>query len=820
MGMLDSAIEYSNRGWIVHPLTGPKSGGPSAGKRPIIKKWQYMAQPHNEHQLRQWFDNTSYNLGLVCGKASDIIVIDVDHDLFKHEIFDGIDVETIRSRRTKGRGHIFFKYTDKIKSQKHHDLGFEILSTGSNAVLTPSIHASGDIYSWIDPDIKVAEFPDELINHIDSLVARKKYISSLVGKGRKCFRKLWSDKPDVHGADGREMMLAFCTELKANAATLDDVLFVAKMMYGKDFDVERTTTEYNNADKNKPWKCATLSQKLPKYVDCSSCNTNKKSKIVDTVSKTNLPDVMDVAESIHENSPFVYDNTRCFWLWLDNHYTRVDETDVVSAVLEQTGNIAYLKRSLKGEILDAVRITGRRTAVLPLPGGWIQFDNMTIDIHTGDEFQAEPSRFYTSPIPHNISTSSDTPNIDQLFTDWVGEDMKQILYEVCAYCMLPSYTIHRMFWFLGTGRNGKGRFMALIRKIIGTPNTTSTDLERLADSRFESAKMFKKLVAFVGETDHNILKRTNLLKSLTGDDPISAEFKNKEPFDFFNTAKILIATNSLPGIEDKTDGWYSRNIIIDFPNQFSEGKDIIGAIEEWEVENMCRKCINILKDLIIKGEFFGEGSIKDKRTRYEEASNPVKMFMDMYCEDDINTDIPMFTFREAFIPFLEERGYRKMSNKEISMRLKIEGYTIENKRMGDKVWKCLIGINLVGLNIDTGGRVTDNCLKDSATVTKCNTTRRLDNLNVTDVTLIPTQKTIYKKQVESSVTSVTSVTDGSQMNLVKALITFKKANYQMTGIVDADQFTYEFCQLYDKVWKSKASVVLDHVKKLNERNWR
>ena len=782
MNILEAAIHYSKLGWVVHPLTGPQSGSTSAGKRPIVKKWQYMSIPHDEKQLKQWFENTLNNLGLVCGKASNIIVIDIDNDLFTDELLQNIQVETLRSKRTTGRGHIFFQYTDKLKSQKHHDLGFEILSDGNNAVLSPSVHVSGDVYNWIDSSISIAPFPDELISNINKLVERKKRVAAIVGKCRECFRAAYSKKSDMHGADGREMMVAFATELKAKGATVEDMLFIAKIMYGKDFDAARTELEFRNIDESKTWKCSTLSQKLPGFVNCASCNTNKKDVVKMVVSKTDLPSVMDVADSIHINSPYIYDASKCFWLWIDNHYARVDEIDVVSAVLDHTGNTAYLRRALKGEILDAIRVTGRKTAVLPLPANWIQFTNMVVDVATGDEFQADPGSFYTSPIPHNIGQSIDTPNIDQLFTDWVGEDSKEILYEICAYCMLPSYPIHRMFWFLGTGRNGKGRFMALVRKIIGAQNITSTDLERLADSRFESAKLFKKLVAFVGETDHNILKRTNLLKSLTGDDPVSGEFKNKEPFDFFNTAKILIATNSLPGIEDKTDGWYSRNIIIDFPNQFPEGKDIIGDIEEWEIENMCRKCINKLKDLLSCGEFNGEGSIEDKRNRYEEASNPIKMFLDLYCEEDVNNDIPMFIFRDAFLPFLEERGYRKMSDREISMKLKSEGHLIKPQRIAGKSWRCLIGTKLVNIIknkkpivVDkTYGSVTLNCLNDDRSVTKCNTNSS-DEKTPCYTCYTNSQSEGHIEDIsENTVTSVTSVTERSQrdiVNFIKATIT-------------------------------------------------
>ncbi len=774
MDILEAAIHYSKLGWVVHPLTGPHSGSTSAGKRPIVKKWQYMATPHDEKQLKQWFENTSNNLGLVCGKASNIIVIDIDNDLFTDELLHNIEVDTLRSKRTTGRGHIFFQYTDKLKSQKHHDLGFEVLSDGNNAALSPSVHVSGDVYDWIDSSIPVAPFPKQLISNINKLVERKKRVAAIVGKCRECFRAAYSKKSDMHGADGREMMVAFATELKAKGATVEDMLFIAKIMYGKDFDAARTELEFRNIDESKTWKCSTLSQKLPRFVSCASCNTNKKETIKTVVSKTDMPSVMDVAQSLHENSPYIYDNSKCFWLWIDNHYANVDEIDVVSAILDHTGNMSYLHRSLKGEVLDAIRITGRKTAVLPLPGTWIQFTNMVVDVATGDEFQADPGSFYTSPIPHNISDSTDTPNIDQLFTDWVGEDRKEILYEICAYCMLPSYPIHRMFWFLGTGRNGKGRFMALIRKLIGTHNTTSTDLERMAESRFESAKLFKKLVAFVGETDHNILKRTNLLKSLTGDDVISGEFKNKGLFDFLNTAKILIATNSLPGIEDKTDGWYSRNIIIDFPNKFTEGNDVIGQIDEWELENLCRKCINKLTDLIKLGQFTDEGTVDDKRNRYEEASNPIKMFLDLYCEEDVNNDIPMFIFRDAFLPFLEDRGYRKMSEREISMKLKNEGYLIKNQRMADKIWRCLIGTKFVNMEkaktpiiIDKNdGSVTLNCLNEEKSVTKCNTNSSDEKTPCYTCYTNSHIEGHIEDMIKNTVTNVTSVTELSQRDIV------------------------------------------------------
>ena len=94
----------------------------------------------------------------------------------------------------------------------------------------------------------------------------------------------------------------------------------------------------------------------------------------------------------------------------------------------------------------------------------------------------------------------------------------------------------------------------------------------------------------MGETNFNEMSRTSKLKKLTGGDLIGFEYKNKNPFEAKNYAKILIATNSLPTTSDKTLGFYRRWMIIDFPNQFSEKKDILKDIPEEEYESLALKC--------------------------------------------------------------------------------------------------------------------------------------------------------------------------------------------------------------------------------------
>ena len=50
-------------------------------------------------------------------------------------------------------------------------------------------------------------------------------------------------------------------------------------------------------------------------------------------------------------------------------------------------------------------------------------------------------------------------------------------------------------------------------------------------------------------------------------------------------AKIIINSNSLPNSLDTSDGFYRRWLIVNFPNEFPEGRDIIATIQKEKIIN-------------------------------------------------------------------------------------------------------------------------------------------------------------------------------------------------------------------------------------------
>ena len=185
----------------------------------------------------------------------------------------------------------------------------------------------------------------------------------------------------------------------------------------------------------------------------------------------------------------------------------------------------------------------------------------------------------------------------------------------------------------------------------------------------------------MGETNFNEMRKTSLLKKLSGGDLIGFEYKGKNPFEEKNYAKILIATNNLPATTDKTVGFYRRWMIIDFPNQFTETKDILADIPDEEYNSLALRCCVTLKSLMEKRAFTNEGTIDDRMKKYEDKSNFLEQFLKTYTIEDGEGYISKSDFYKKFIGWCKENRHREMAENTVGLAMKKLGVDSSRKYM-------------------------------------------------------------------------------------------------------------------------------------------
>jgi hypothetical protein len=129
-------------------------------KKPLVNWKSYQKRQANAGQLELWFGNDNRpNIGLVCGKVSgNLVVLDFDSETLWTEWLGNWDEDKFGSIN-KGtpvvkthRGYQVYLRTRQIVNTQRLN-GIDIQGEGSYVVAPPSVHPTGKIYEFINPDV-------------------------------------------------------------------------------------------------------------------------------------------------------------------------------------------------------------------------------------------------------------------------------------------------------------------------------------------------------------------------------------------------------------------------------------------------------------------------------------------------------------------------------------------------------------------------------------------------------------------------------------------------------------------------------------------
>jgi len=379
------------------------------------------------------------------------------------------------------------------------------------------------------------------------------------------------------------------------------------------------------------------------------------------------------AEDFITKQPVFYDRAGLWWLWDSSmeYWKLTDEVDVLNGI-QQELNVDVIDSKSRTEILNSLKQEGRKYQPVAADPKIIQFKNGLVHLDDPSAMIIpNPRYFITNPLPYNLGESDETPTMDKIFEEWVGKEYVQTLYEIIAYGLVRDYPLKRIFCFPGVGNNGKGCYFNLIANFVGKENIVTTEIELLSQNRFEVYKLYKKLFCFMSETDEVALRKTLWLKKLSGNDLIDFERKHaKETFRDTNHAKLMISTNLLPPSPDQTVGWYDRWFIIDFVKEFDGSQDILETIPEIEYENLGKKCVNLLIQLLSSRKFTNQGDFEERKKRYIERSDPLGKFLEEFTDEDLESHIWRFDFEKKFRDWCIDHNHKPVSESAIGRKMK------------------------------------------------------------------------------------------------------------------------------------------------------
>ncbi len=169
--LLEYAISYASRGWRVLPVfpvddygvctCAKRSRCASAGKHPLNRNGSTGATTDLDTIRDWWNKHPTANIGVATGRASNLVVLDVDPRNGGLETIYKVAPDLVAQMQDKsvdspvcdtggGGFHVFYRYPGFEASSRVLGPGLDFKSDGGYVVAAPSRHASLRLYEWSD----------------------------------------------------------------------------------------------------------------------------------------------------------------------------------------------------------------------------------------------------------------------------------------------------------------------------------------------------------------------------------------------------------------------------------------------------------------------------------------------------------------------------------------------------------------------------------------------------------------------------------------------------------------------------------------------
>ena len=632
--MKEWALHYAEMGLAVFPLV-------CRDKVPAVVGGCKVATTERTTIERWWDKNPQYNIGIATGnKSSGLVVIDLDVD--KNKGIDGYDVlrdwqnkhgklpETWQSITGRGGYHYFYK--DAIVHSNRVGLyeGVDIRGEGGYIVAPPSVHPNGNIYEW-------EQGPEEYeIAQVDNIV--NDFL-----KGEKQRR------------DSEHKTNFKVPELIPEGKRVDTIvrLIASLRTKGLDDDAIKAAVRVENEKRcNPPLKEKELEKAVfpalkrdwqvnsPYYNNFNAMNENDNKYVNEVLKKLNELNAVERFPMNDRGSADLfatvfmdvsrYNPTKKDWMYYDGTRWVADQEGMRAKRNAKTLADALVRYSVTVSLPD-----DKRQSYIKYAAGMMNYRSRNVmvtdakDLNFFDNTELDKDDFLLNCKNCVLDLSGDQPKELEHKADLLLSKICNANYNPAATCTLWEKTVNEIMqgdsskieylqkmsgrfltgdtseeefyiFFGATTRNGKSTITELLLYLLGDYATTISP-ESLAikvnkDSRTASpdiAKLAGTRFVVASEPPRRMLFDSSLVKTLTGRDTVSARFLHENEFQFKPKFKLILNSNYLPVISDKTVFSSNRVKVIPFERHFTEkeqNKHLKEQLQQ-EIDGILNWCI-------------------------------------------------------------------------------------------------------------------------------------------------------------------------------------------------------------------------------------
>lgn len=306
--------------------------------------------------------------------------------------------------------------------------------------------------------------------------------------------------------------------------------------------------------------------------------------------------------------------------------------------------------------------------------------NGTLDLRTGElrEHRREDRITKLADVPYDPDAKA------PIFERFLGrimpsEEVRAFLQRAAGYSATGDASERALFINHGTGDNGKSTLQEVLAAALGEyamaasadtflakrPGTIPNDVARLKGARYVRAS----------ETGEGRRLDEALIKSMTGNEEISARHLYGESFDFKPTHKIWLSTNHKPEIRGTDNGIWNRIRFVPFAEKITE-KEKDPKLPEKLKGELPGVLAWIVRGAIAwwAGGLQAPEAVRAATSEYREEMDTLAAFVSECCVEGQNHSVQAKPLYDAYTGWCEENGERYEKSKRFYQQLIERGY--------------------------------------------------------------------------------------------------------------------------------------------------
>lgn len=688
----------------------------SAGKAPVLNDWS-SRDDTSEREIHLWFNkNPKYNIGLVLGKTKywNLVGIDIDGDIGEKLLdeFSFGDVPETWEYMTGNGRRLLYQLPYHLETKKYKKASengeLALICSGQQTVLPPSIHHTGNVYRWVDgrspDDVPIADAPEWIIRLIAKDTHAVHELSHFTNE--ELSEKVTGDEfTQKYGEGERNNQL---TRLAGTLIARRNIpIDVVKSM------IWQTNIEHCEPPLTRDETDAIIDSVYDIELRKQEERERQQKKRKEGIQPVPFAEMFIKHQSkkgyfwkyiVHRGRFYVYDKADPVWKPVDDMYLH---QPIMKELLEHDPIFGTMKNVREiTEVLKIVLACEDSDHIfdmnLQIDKPYVFLSNGVLDTTTMQLKKWRPD--FHSTIKLSASWNEDAIDSEEYtlwnntLEEWIpDEDTRLFLQEFIGYTLTPDCSMRSAVFLFGQGRNGKSLFIDIVSKLY-SDHISTMSIQRIA-SRFGTANLLDQLVNICSDIDPSYMKETSILKALIAGDPISGEYKHGKTFEFVPVAKLIFSANELPKTGDKTEGWYSRWYIVNFPKTFEVNPkykhDLLRALgTDKALSSILYWAVEGLKRLQKNGKFTMSASMEEAKKEYMTENDNVAGFMSATIleQEDIRFVIPTEEAYHVYKYWCSLDGSRPLGRNSFIKRMQTLGLSKQRVRpkKGDKAKMCFM----------------------------------------------------------------------------------------------------------------------------------